>query len=81
MNAQIGDLPVTPRAGKPVEINALWYNALRITHWAEALGAARDGERYNNEARLLLAGFKPAFGIHREAVFTMSSDPRHAIRA
>ncbi|MGI9073536.1 MAG: glycogen debranching enzyme N-terminal domain-containing protein [Bryobacteraceae bacterium] len=36
MDAKIGDLPVTPRAGKPVEINALWYNALRITaQWAE----------------------------------------------
>ncbi len=30
-DAKVGDLPVTPRNGKPVEINALWYNALRIT--------------------------------------------------
>jgi predicted glycogen debranching enzyme len=28
MDARIGDWVVTPRAGKPVEINALWYNAL-----------------------------------------------------
>jgi glycogen debranching enzyme len=30
MNAQINDIPVTPRHGRPVELNALWYNALRI---------------------------------------------------
>ena len=30
MDARIGDEAVTPRHGKPVEINALWYNALSI---------------------------------------------------
>ena len=30
MDAKIGDWVVTPRTGKPVEVNALWYNALRI---------------------------------------------------
>jgi predicted glycogen debranching enzyme len=29
MDAKVGDFVVTPRAGKPVEIQALWYNALR----------------------------------------------------
>src|SRR5213076_1308612 len=30
MDARVGDWVVTPRYGKPVEIQALWYNALRI---------------------------------------------------
>ncbi len=30
MDARIGDWVVTPRMGKPVEIQALWYNALQI---------------------------------------------------
>jgi predicted glycogen debranching enzyme len=30
MDSKIGDWVVTPRAGKPVEIQALWYNALSI---------------------------------------------------
>jgi predicted glycogen debranching enzyme len=30
MDAKVGDWVVTPRTGKPVEINALWYNALAI---------------------------------------------------
>ena len=30
MDAKVGDLVVTPRNGKTVEINAMWYNALKI---------------------------------------------------
>jgi predicted glycogen debranching enzyme len=40
MDARIGDWVVTPRTGKSVEINALWYNALR----AMAMFARRLGE-------------------------------------
>jgi predicted glycogen debranching enzyme len=39
MDAMVGDTIVTPRIGKPVEINALWYNALRT---AAALFVGRD---------------------------------------
>ena len=39
MDAKVGDWVVTPRIGKPVEINALWYNALRImSTFATTLG-------------------------------------------
>ena len=31
MDAKVGDWVITPRRGKTVEINALWYNALRLT--------------------------------------------------
>ncbi len=30
MDARVGEMVITPREGKPVEVNALWYNALRI---------------------------------------------------
>ncbi len=40
MDAKVGDWVVTPRHGKPVEIQALWYNALRVV---ERL-AAKFGE-------------------------------------
>ncbi|MDX1521420.1 MAG: amylo-alpha-1,6-glucosidase [Anaerolineae bacterium] len=30
MDAKLGNRVITPRIGKPVEVNALWYNALRI---------------------------------------------------
>jgi predicted glycogen debranching enzyme len=46
MDAKIGDWVVTPRHGKPVEINALWYSNLRVmTLVAERAGdAARAAE-------------------------------------
>jgi predicted glycogen debranching enzyme len=37
MDAKVGDWVVTPRRGKAVEINALWYNALRLLEgWVRA---------------------------------------------
>ena len=47
MDAKIGDWVVTPRIGKPVEIQALWYNALRIAaawnqRWGDMADRARD---------------------------------------
>jgi predicted glycogen debranching enzyme len=30
MDAKVGDRPITPRTGKPVEVQALWINALRL---------------------------------------------------
>jgi predicted glycogen debranching enzyme len=53
MDAKVGDWVVTPRRGKAVEINALWYNALRLLEgWLlaagredEARAAARQAER------------------------------------
>ena len=48
MDAKVGDWVVTPRRGKAVEINALWYHALRLlegwtAHVAGAAGAAEYG--------------------------------------
>ncbi len=55
MDARVGDWVVTPRIGKPVEINALWYNALRAMAgfarrlrrpagaWDAAADRVRDG--------------------------------------
>ena len=43
MDAKVGDWVVTPRIGKLVEINALWYNALKIMeHLALEFGADAD---------------------------------------
>jgi predicted glycogen debranching enzyme len=42
MDAKVGDWVVTPRRGKAVEINALWYNALRLLeNWLEASNPGR----------------------------------------
>ncbi|MBX7151272.1 amylo-alpha-1,6-glucosidase [bacterium] len=47
MDAKVGDWVVTPRAGKCVEINALWFNALCIMHEVSiALNRSNDAEKY-----------------------------------
>ena len=39
MDAKAGDWVVTPRIGKPVEVNALWYSALRsLERWLGLAG-------------------------------------------
>ncbi len=46
MDARWEGRPVTPRHGKPVEINALWYNALRMMGvWTREPGYARAARR------------------------------------
>ncbi len=43
MDAKVDDWVVTPRIGKPVEINGLWYNALRtVADLARVVGAPAD---------------------------------------
>jgi predicted glycogen debranching enzyme len=58
MDARVDGRVVTPRIGKPVEIQALWLNALRIgSRWSErwaslhARGLAAFAPRFWNEAR------------------------------
>jgi predicted glycogen debranching enzyme len=56
MDAKVGDWVVTPRIGKPVEINALWYNSLCSTaNFARRLGEPAD--RYEALAEQTRAGF------------------------
>jgi predicted glycogen debranching enzyme len=67
MDAKIDDWVVTPRTGKPVEIQALWYNALRFmadlaasfndkdhsVEYADMAGAARESfnDQFWNEGQ------------------------------
>lgn len=47
MDAKVGDWVVTPRHGKPVEIEALWYNALRVMqNLAKKFGEKDNEKRY-----------------------------------
>jgi predicted glycogen debranching enzyme len=57
MDAKVDDWVVTPRTGKAVEINALWYNALCImASLAEQLG--EEAGRYAALAERVAAGFE-----------------------
>lgn len=62
MDARIGNWVVTPRMGKPVEIQALWYNALRI--FAELLrqnGQENDAAQVDSHAEQLRESFSALF--------------------
>ena len=59
MDAKIGDWVVSPRMGKPVEVNALWYNALKILqHLAETFGQRAD---YGQRAAEVRTSFERLF--------------------
>ena len=67
MDAKIGDLVITPRTGKAVEIQALWYNALRIMQgFACRFGDAKDAGRYEAMADLAKLSFNAVFWNHSE---------------
>lgn len=57
MDAKVDDWVVTPRIGKPVEVNALWYNALvAMAHFAHILG--QPATEYERMARQTVEGFQ-----------------------
>jgi glycogen debranching enzyme len=60
MDARVGDLPVTPRAGKAVEINALWINALRTASWLAGKAGGPD-DRWSALADRAAASFAARF--------------------
>ncbi len=60
MDAKVDGWVVTPRRGKPVEIQALWYNALQLmTAWARELGA--DPRPYESHAKRAREAFNERF--------------------
>src|SRR5258705_7604122 len=62
MDAKVGDWVVTPRTGKAVEIQALWYNALRVMEdLAEKFGDKAHQKRYKTMAASARKTFNEQF--------------------
>ena len=62
MDAKMGDWVVTPRRGKAVEINALWYNALcLLAHWLRESDNEPSAKRYQEFADKARASFNDRF--------------------
>jgi glycogen debranching enzyme len=65
MDAKVGDWVVTPRMGKPVEIQALWLNALAF--------AIKSDTRWQNLLELGLRSFRERFwNPHRGCLFDVA---------
>jgi len=61
MDAKAGDWAVTPRVGKPVEINALWHYALvQMTQWALQLNDS-ESTTYATMAQEVAQSFERSF--------------------
>lgn len=60
MDVRVGDWVVTPRHGKPVEINALWYNALKVME-ALCVKFDRDASHYADLAVKVKRSFVQKF--------------------
>jgi predicted glycogen debranching enzyme len=62
MDAKCGDWVVTPRRGKAVEINALWYNALRLLEgWSRQEGEDEGARALAEHAARTRASFNRRF--------------------
>jgi predicted glycogen debranching enzyme len=62
MDARVGDWVVTPRRGKPVEVNALWYNARRIlAQLLRRAGRGREADELRRSAEVTRRAFLQAF--------------------
>lgn len=60
MDVRVGDWVVTPRHGKPVEINALWYNALKVMELL-AERYQEDTKEYSDTAEAVKEAFNMKF--------------------
>jgi predicted glycogen debranching enzyme len=91
MDAKIGDWVVTPRTGKPVEINALWHYALvQMAQWARSLNELLAAADYEQAARGVAAAFTRSFWFDEGAYLydvidgpegTLDASGRHVDRS
>jgi predicted glycogen debranching enzyme len=74
MDAKIGDWVVTPRTGKPVEVNALWINALEtMAQFARLL--EKPGEGYEILAAKATKGFQKFWNAERGCCYDVIDVP------
>jgi predicted glycogen debranching enzyme len=74
MDAKVGDFVVTPRIGKPVEVNALWYAALTTTA-ALARACDADDAPYEAAAARVASTFGRFWNAARGACFDVIDGP------
>ena len=74
MDARVDGVSVTPRVGKPIEISALWYNALlRLAELAPEAG--RDTTRFTRLADATRAGFERFWNAATDYPFDVLDGP------
>jgi len=78
MDAKVGDWVVTPRRGKAVEINALWYNALRLLQqWLHEEQDEETAEKLKARAEKARDAFNKRFWYGKEGYLYDVIDGEH----
>jgi predicted glycogen debranching enzyme len=85
MDAKVGDWVVTPRMGKPVEIQALWYNALKIfSHLLDLNYQSQDAASMEEAAQKVKDTFLTRFwnqdGNYLYDLIDENNQPNNSIR-
>lgn len=74
MDAKVGNRVITPRIGKPVEINALWFRALkRAAVLAQHLG--HDHAEFESQAKATRKGFQRFLNPKTKCLFDVLDGP------
>ncbi len=74
MDALVNGQVITPRHGKPIEVNALWYNALRtMSAFAKTLGKAPS--QYDDMAETTKKGFERFWNQEKGYCFDVLDSP------
>lgn len=78
MDAKIGDFVVTPRNGKAVEVNSMWYNALKIMEELTTLTRGKEeAKRYAELAKKCKKSFEEKFyNKKRKCLYDVLGDSR-----
>lgn len=77
MDAKIGDWVVTPRIGKAVEVNALWYNALRVmSRISLKFGTQAQTARFSHAAEQARCGFARFWNAQRGCLYDVIDGPQ-----
>ena len=76
MDAKIGDYAVTPRNGKAVEINSMWYNSLMImANLTNKMGKKTDVRKYKKLAENCKIAFNNRFyNARRKSLYDVLGD-------
>ncbi|HEX4756219.1 MAG TPA: amylo-alpha-1,6-glucosidase [Candidatus Dormibacteraeota bacterium] len=78
MDAKVGDWVVTPRRGKAVELQGLWYNALRLLEtWVREEGDGASAAEYAAHARRTRESFNRRFWSASEGYLLDVADGEH----
>ena len=78
MDAKIGNYAVTPRNGKAVEINSMWYNAICIMQeFALKYKGKDEAKKYEKLAKVVQKSFREKFyNKKRKCLYDVLGDPK-----